>query len=355
MDAFYAAVEQRNNPELQGKPVVVGGDPDRRGVVSTCSYEARKYGIHSAMPSSQARRLCPNAVFVRGNFEQYRQVSREINRIFNSYTHLVEPLSLDEAFLDVTENLRGEPSATRMAREIKNRIKEECNLTASAGVSYNKFLAKVASDWQKPDGLTVIIPEKAQEFIEQLEVRKFFGVGPATEKRMHQLGIYTGVDLKQHSLQQLTQWFGKAGTFFYQIARGIDERDVNPVRERKSVGREVTLASDITGSNEIESLLKQLAEQVMERYERVGKSARTVTLKVRYDDFTTISRSHTGGMLINTMDQVVETCRELLEQTEAGTRPVRLLGISLSGFPSEEDDVLGQDWQLEFPFDDSKA
>jgi len=241
MDAYYASVEQRDRPEFKGKPVIVGGDPKSRGVVAACSYEARKFGIHSAMASSTAYRLCPDAVFIRPRFDMYRAVSTQIREIFYEYTDLVEPLSLDEAFLDVTENYKGMPSATIIAKEIKREIyRRTGGLTASAGISFNKFLAKVASDINKPDGITVITPEMADEFIDRLPIRKFFGVGKVTEEKMLNLGIKTGADLKQYRKEQLIQLFGKSGNYFYDIAHGLDDRPVQPNRIRKSMGKETS-------------------------------------------------------------------------------------------------------------------
>ena len=255
MDAFFAAVEQRDNPELRGKPVIVGGDPGGRGVVATCSYEARRFGIHSAMSCARAYRLCPQARFVPPRFEAYRTVSLQIREIFHQYTDLVEPLSLDEAFLDVTDNKPAIQSATWVAQEILQKIKQVTGLTASAGVSYNKFLAKIASDMHKPDGLTVVTPEQAKAFIEVLPVRRFHGVGRVTEKRMQTLGILTGADLKKRPQQELDKNFGKAGQYYYQIARGIDLRPVLPNRVRKSIGKETTLSEDIADRGQIMTIL----------------------------------------------------------------------------------------------------
>lgn len=338
MDAFFAAVEQRNNPELRGKPVVVGGPPNSRGVVSTCSYEARKYGIHSAMPSAEAYRRCPHAVFVgRGDFEEYRRVSAQIHAIFREITDAVEPLSLDEAYLDVTENKLGEPSATRLAERIRFRIKEETHLTASAGVSYNKSLAKIASDWNKPDGLTVIRPEDAETFIKDLPVRKFWGVGPKTAARMEELGIQTGGDLRSWPLWKLTEAFGKGGPWYYDLCRGIDHREVETVRIRKSLGKERTFGEDKVDFNDLAGFLNSLCKSVWTELNERGLRGKTVTVKVKYADFQQITRSRSFLAIVDSEDLFSLTARELLETTEAGSRPVRLVGVSVSSFAGENE------------------
>lgn len=262
MDAFYASVEQRDNPQLRGKPIVVGGNPDSRGVVATCSYEARRFGIHSAMSCARAYRLCPQVVFVRPRFDAYQKVSQQIREIFFRYTDLVEPLSLDEAYLDVTTNKPGIQSATWVAQNICNEIRQKTSLTASAGVSYNKFLAKIASDVKKPNGLTVVTPEEAESFIAQLLIRRFHGVGRVTEKKMQKLGILTGADLRQHSLAELNKNFGKAGQYYFNIARGIDLRPVMPNRIRKSIGKETTLSEDITDIAQMLTIIGKAGEPV---------------------------------------------------------------------------------------------
>ncbi len=328
MDAFYASVEQRDQPQLQGKAVIVGGAPDQRGVVAACSYEARKYGIHSAMPSARARRLCPEAVFLRPRFEVYRAVSAQIRDIFQQYSPLVEPLSLDEAYLDVTGQPCCEGSATRMAKQIKQAIREATGLTASAGVSYNKFLAKVASDMDKPDGLYVIRPEQAMEFIAQLPIRKFFGIGRATEAKMKSFGIHNGADLRRQSEEALVRNFGKAGFYYYTIARGIDHRRVNPSRIRKSLGSETTLASDVTALDSLRECLAHLAERVANSLQARELAVRTITLKVKYADFEQITRSHTREQACNDVQTLATTGLRLLDKTEAGRRPIRLLGIT---------------------------
>ncbi len=330
MDAFFAAIEQRDNENLRGKPVIVGGDPNGRGVVATCSYEARKFGIHSAMPSKTAYQLCPQAIFVFPRFEVYKSVSEQIRKIFYEYTDLVEPLSLDEAFLDVTKNKAGNPSATLIAKKIKQKIYEKTRLTASAGVSFNKFLAKIASDWNKPDGLTVITPKDAPSFIDKLPIRKFWGVGKVTEKKMKQIGVYTGADLKKIPEEKLRHKFGKMGSFIYHMARGEDTRPVNPARERKSLGKENTFAYDLETLEEAQKHIEDLARQLQTLLRKKKIMGRTVTLKVRYGDFSTITRSLTLPHPVDDADSIIACAKELLKKTEAGNRKIRLLGITLS-------------------------
>jgi len=333
MDAFFAAVEQRNNPELKGKPVVVGGRPDSRGVVSTCSYEARVFGIHSAMPSSEAYRRCPQAIFINhGNFEEYRRVSAQIRTIFKEVTDLVEPLSLDEAYLDVTVNKLNEPSATRLAEWIRSRIFQVTSLTASAGVSYNKSLAKIASDWNKPDGITVITPERAEEFLRDLPVKKFWGVGPVTAGRMKEEGILTGGDLRSRSLWKLTEVFGKSGPWYYKLCRGIDERKVEPLRIRKSLGKERTFGEDVENLLQLTDFLEKLCGTVWDELQEKELEGRTITVKVKYSDFQQLTRSRSFLGALPDLKTFTDTALNLLEETEAGNRPVRLLGVSVSSF-----------------------
>src|SRR5688572_23192976 len=284
MDAFFASVEQRDFPELRGKPVAVGGGGPR-GVVAAASYEARKYGVRSAMPGSVAKRLCPHLIFARSRFEVYQTVSKQIREIFHRYTDLVEPLSLDEAYLDVTENKFDILSARQIAREIKELIFRETGLTASAGVSFNKFLAKIASAYQKPDGLTVITPEKAEALVESLPIEKFYGIGDVTAAKMHSMGIHTGLELKQLSEAELTKHFGKSGQYYYQISRAIDDRLVNPNRIRKSIGAERTFAEDLTTLTEMEAQLLPLAEEISEYLQQRNDAGRTITVKIKYADF----------------------------------------------------------------------
>ncbi len=348
MDAFYASVEQRNNPSLKGKPVIVGGNPKSRGVVAACSYEARKFGIHSAMASSIAYRLCPNAIFIRGHFDEYHAVSEQIHEIFHDYTDMVEPLSLDEAYLDVTENKAGHHYATSIAREIRKKIYERTGLTASAGVSYCKFLAKVASDYHKPDGLTVIIPEEANAFIEDLPIGKFFGIGKVTERKMLQLGIHTGRDLKRLNMSDLTRLFGKIGEYYYDIAHGIDDRPVETDYIRKSIGKEETFERDLDDINEMHGILKSLSWKVAESLVHHETRGRTVTLKVKYADFTCVSRSITTDEPCYSSDIILMHAKNLLLKTAAGVQKVRLLGISISNLDIEKKEV--NERQLMLPF-----
>lgn len=348
MDAYFASVEQRNNPKLRGKPVIVGGDPRSRGVVAACSYEARKFGIHSAMASSIARRLCPHAIFIRGNFDEYIAVSGQIREIFHEYTDLVEPLSLDEAYLDVTESLSGITFATKIAREIRCKILEKTGLTASAGVSYNKFLAKVASDFRKPDGMTVITPDMAGDFIDALPIGKFHGIGKVTEKRMLEFGIRTGADLKRISRNALIAMFGKTGDYYYDISHGNDDRPVEPDYIRKSIGKEITLQEDISDRAHMHEVLGSLACRVARALEEHGSKGRTITLKVKYADFQSISRSITLFEYVDGPDILLDNAKTLLEKTEAGDKKVRLLGIAMSNLDTEE--VENEDVQLVLPF-----
>jgi DNA polymerase-4 len=349
MDAFYASVEQRDRPELKGKPVIVGGDPQARGVVAACSYEARKFGVHSAMPAATAYRLCPDAIFIRSRFDVYRAVSAQIREIFYEYTDLVEPLSLDEAFLDVTENYKGIPLATLIARELKKKIYQITGgLTSSAGVSFNKFLAKVASDLNKPDGLTVITPEMADDFIDKLPIRKFFGVGKVTEEKMLNLGIKTGADLKKYKKEQLIQIFGKSGRYFYDIAHGMDERPVEPNRIRKSIGKETTFSEDIDDTDRMLEILNDIAFRLENSLMKRDAKGRTITLKVKYFDFQSITRSVTVDETADNAAIIMKHIRPLLSNTEAGEKKVRLLGISVSNFDDQENKV-GKYRQLPLP------
>jgi DNA polymerase IV len=341
MDAFYASVEQRDDPELRGKPVAVGGS-QVRGVVAAASYEARKFGVHSAMPSVIAQRKCPDLIFIKPRFDVYKAVSLEIRKIFAEYTPIIEPLSLDEAYLDVTENLKGIGSATWIAEEIRARIRAETELTASAGVSYNKFLAKLASDHRKPDGLFVITPEMGPAFVETLPVRKFHGVGPATARKMEQLGIRTGLDLRAQTLAFLQQHFGKAGSYYYWAARGVDERPVRADRARKSVGAENTFAVDLFTYEAARDQLREIVDKVWEYCERSGTRGRTVTLKVKFANFRQITRSCTGQVPIGTRDELEQLGNALLEPLFPIGRGIRLLGVSLSSLAANEPEREGQ-------------
>lgn len=348
MDAFYASVEQRDFPEYRGKPVIVGGSPEGRGVVAAASYEVRKFGVHSAMPAAKAVRLCPHAIFVKPRFEVYRKVSEQIREIFFDYTDLVEPLSLDEAYLDVTDNHINLPSATLIAKKIRKRIKEKTRLTASAGVAHNKFLAKVASDLDKPDGLSIILPEDAETFLEKLEIGEFHGVGEATESKMKSLGIHTGKDLKEWSEIDLVDEFGKTGRYYYRIVRGIDNRPVKTHRIRKSIGKERTFSEDVDDLGWINNFLRELSEKISESMKKKNAAGKTVTLKVRYDDFETITRSTSFNHYIDKAEDIAHTAISLLEDTEVGNRKVRLLGITLSNLNLNEK---GHFKQLEIPFE----
>lgn len=350
MDAFFASVEQRDNPELKGRPVIVGGDPHGRGVVAACSYEARAFGIHSAMSCAKAYRLCREAVFVPPRKDCYSKVSREIMAIFTKYTDLVEPLSVDEAFLDITVNHKGIPSATWVAEAVRKDIHRSTGLTASAGVSYNKFLAKVASDLNKPDGVTVITPEQAFTFIQQLPIRKFYGVGKVTEKKMQRLGIFSGQDLQRFSRQELVEAFGKSGHFFFDIAHGRDDRPVQVRRTRKSIGTETTLKEDTNDIDTIEHILARLSEKVSGSLSRRNTGGRTLCLKVRYTDFTTITRSCTSEYGFFTSQDIEQHLPKLLAATEAGRIKVRLLGLTVSNFIDKKEQRSLRIRQLPLPF-----
>ncbi|GHT51809.1 DNA polymerase IV 2 [Bacteroidia bacterium] len=329
MDAFYASVEQRDNPELRGKPIAVGHG-EARGVICTASYEARRLGIRSAMPSLTALHKCPELIFVPPRFEAYHEVSMQIRKIFLEYTDLVEPLSLDEAFLDVTVNHKNNPSATLIAQEILQKIFAQTALTASAGVSVNKFLAKIASDWKKPNGLFVIPPQEAEKFVETLPVEKFFGVGRMTAQKMHDSYIFTGGDLKQHSESTLVRMFGKAGHSLYLNARGIDEREVEPNRIIKSVSSETTFAQDKNNRILLTAELYPLAKEVMERMNDENFYGKTITLKIKYADFKSITRSKTLPQTITDFQALWHPAREIMKQIDLSQQPVRLIGIGVS-------------------------
>jgi DNA polymerase-4 len=335
MDAFYASVEQRDNPELRGKAVAVGGSRER-GVVAAASYEARKFGVHSAMPSVTAKRKCPNLIFVKPRFDVYKAVSLQIRAIFAAYTPIIEPLSLDEAYLDVTENLKGIVSATQIAETIRAKIRTETGLTASAGVSYNKFLAKLASDHRKPDGLFVITPKMGPTFVERLPVEKFHGVGPATTAKMNRLGIKTGFDLREQTLAFLQQHFGKPGPNYFWIARGVDERPVQADRIRKSLGAENTFSADIFTFQAACDALQPIIEKVWRTCEGAEFRGRTVTLKVKYADFQQITRSWTGQALFSTRAEIEQLSYALLEPLFPATKGIRLLGMTLSSLGEKQ-------------------
>jgi DNA polymerase IV len=336
MDAFFASVEQRDDPGLRGKPVAVGG-ASARGVVAAASYEARKFGVRSAMPSVTAKRKCPELIFVKHRFDVYKQVSQQIRAIFAQYTPIIEPLSLDEAYLDVTENLKGMTSATDIAKEIRAAIRAETSLTASAGVSYNKFLAKLASDHRKPDGLFVITPRMGPAFIETLPVSRFHGVGPATTAKMNRLGIHTGLDLRAQSLPFLMEKFGKAGRFYYWIARGVDERPVHANAIRKSVGAENTFFEDLTAFAAMREELLPLIDKVWRYCETGSIRGRTVTLKVKYADFQIITRSRTLPAFVASQTELSDVSLDLLAQLMPPAKGIRLLGVTLAGLNTEDE------------------
>ncbi|AOY57022.1 DNA polymerase IV [Desulfococcus multivorans] len=348
MDAFYAAVEQRDRPELRGKPVIVGGDPRKRGVVAACSYEARRFGIHSAMPGKIALARCPHAVFLRPRMAVYRRVSAEIREIFHEYTDQVEPLSLDEAFLDVTVNKKGNPSATCIAECIRRDIRTRTGLTASAGISFNKFLAKVASDENKPDGITVVPPHAADSFIGRLPIRKFHGVGKVTEEKMLAMGIRTGADLRRISRVELARRFGKAGNYFYDIAHGQDHRPVNADRMRKSISREITFSEDIEGRDRLTAVLRELADRLEILVRKHAVRGMTLTIKVRFSDFLCITRSVTLDRPIISAETMTIQAGLLLDAADVGEKRVRLLGMGISNF--EIRDPSGIHRQLHLPF-----
>jgi DNA polymerase IV len=347
MDAFFASVEQRDNPELRGRPVAVGGG-GIRGVVASASYEARKYGVRSAMPGATAKRLCPDLIFVKSHFDVYKTVSRQIRDIFLDYTDLVEPLSLDEAYLDVTENKKNLNSATLIAQEIRQRIETETGLTASAGISFNKFLAKIASDVNKPNGMKVILPGEALDFLEKLPIEKFHGIGQVTARRMHELSIFNGADLKKRSENELQQIFGKAGRHYFRMVRAEDEREVNPHRIRKSIGSERTFNEDIHDPAEMKARLSELAEQVHEYAARSNNFGRTVTIKLKTPDFRQFTRSRTFPQDVTQLEQIIQVAHELLDQNIEEIGAVRLLGVTISGLRLDRQGGIGV--QLEFEF-----
>lgn len=335
MDAFYASVEQRDEPKYRGKPIVVGGSPAKRGAVAAASYEARRYGVHSAMPSRTAHQKCPHLIFVKPRFEVYRRISLQIREIFYRYTDWVEPLALDEAYLDVTQNKFAIPSATWIAQAIKREIYEETGLTASAGVSVNKFLAKVASGMNKPNGLFVISPEEAAVFVEQLPIEQFYGVGQVTAAKMHELGIRTGADLKQWSQDDLIKRFGKVGQYYYKIARAEDDRPVQPNRIRKSIGAENSYDPDLSDRAQIETALQEVAETLKRRLDSQQAAGRTLTLKVKYADYQQITRSRTLLAPIDERAIILDIAHELLEMTAVDHKAVRLLGLTVSNLIGE--------------------
>ncbi|WP_100613838.1 DNA polymerase IV [Confluentibacter citreus] len=333
MDAFFASVEQMDNPELKGKPIAVGGG-GKRGVVSAASYEARKFGVKSAMAGNLAAKLCPELIFVRPHFERYAEISKKIRKIFYDYTDLVEPLSLDEAYLDVTENKKGNPSATLIAKDIRERIHKEIGLTASAGISINKFIAKVASDYNKPNGQKTVTPEEVIPFLEQLDIRKFYGVGKVTAEKMYQLGIFTGMDLKSKTIDYLDTHFGKSGRYYYYVVRGIHNSEVKPNRIRKSLAAERTFGENLSSEIFMLEKLEHIANEVSNRLSKSKVSGKTITLKIKYSDFTLQTRSKTLPYFISDKSIILETSKDLLFQ-EKLNNSVRLLGIALSNLNTE--------------------
>ena len=353
MDAFYASVEQLDNPELRGKAIAVGGS-SKRGVVSAASYEARKFGVRSAMSSVLAKKLCPHLIFVKSNFDRYREFSERIRKIFFEYTDLVEPLSLDEAYLDVTENKKGNPSATLIAKEIRQKIKEKTGLNASAGISINKFIAKVASDINKPNGQKTVPPEAVIDFLENLEIKKFYGVGKVTKEKMYRHGIFTGKDLKLKSLEYLQEHFGKSGSYYYHVVRGIHNSAVKPTRTRKSLAAERTFSENISSEVYMMERLDEIAEEVERRLTKSKVAGKTITLKIKYSDFTLQTRSKTLPFYISSKSLMLDAVKDLLFQ-EKMKNSVRLLGISLSNLNNENkkkqpDPEESIDVQLKFDF-----
>lgn len=347
MDAFFASVEQRDNPELRGKPIAVGGS-GKRGVVMTASYEARKFGVHSAMPSKYALRLCPKLIFVSSNFGDYREASKKMREIFFRYTDLVEPISIDEAFLDVTENKLNIPSATIIAKKIKQDIKDELKLTATAGVSINKFLAKVASGLNKPDGLNVIKPEDTEKFIDKLPIKKIPGIGKVTQKKFEDLGIKLGRDLKKLELDFLIKKFGKSGKYFYNVVRCIDNNPVKTTRNRKSIGAEHTFSEDIEDLGELLFRFEEIAASVERRMKKIDSYGKTISIKVKYHDFKQITRSRTLKEEIKTKEELFNIAKDLFSNDDVEKRPIRLLGIYLSNLSSDKEVI--EPAQMDFKF-----
>ncbi len=347
MDAFFASVEQRDNPALCGQSVVVGGSPNSRGVVAAASYEARQYGIHSAMPCSQAYRKCPQTIFVKPRFDAYKKVSQQIRQIFAQYTDLIEPLSLDEAYLDVTENKVKQESATLIAQEIRAKIFKRTQLTASAGVSYNKFLAKTASDINKPNGIKVILPDEGEAFVAALPIGKFYGIGRVTEEKMKKNGVYHGADLRAKPLAFLKQFFGSSANYFYHIARGIDDRKVKiSTGVRKNMSKESTFSVDIDDINELLTHTARLSKKIAEDCHKKEAYGKTIILKVKYDNFQQITRSQSFQQSIRDYEQIYAVSKKLLLSTQAGERKVRLLGIGISSFDNEQSQAVQMELDL---------
>lgn len=348
MDAFYASVEQKDNPELQGKAIAVGGG-ETRGVVAAASYEARKFGVRSAMSGFLAKKKCPHLIFVKPRFDRYTEISKQIRKIFHDYSDLVEPLSLDEAYIDVTQNKKGNPSASLIAKEIRQRIYDETGLTASAGISINKFIAKVASDYNKPNGQKTVNPDEVISFLEDLPIGKFYGVGKVTEEKMYQLGIFTGRELKEKSIEFLNEHFGKSGVYYYYVVRGIHNSEVRPDRIVKSVGTEHTFNENLSSEVFMLEKLEVIADELERRLKKKKIAGKTVTLKIKYSDFTVQTRSKTLQYFISDKSLIMETIRELLYQ-EKPKESVRLLGISLAGLNTKAGVKKTVAVQLKFDF-----
>jgi len=347
MDAFYASVEQRDNPDLKGKPIAVGGGSNR-GVTTTASYEARKYGVKSAMPGYKAKQLCPSIIFIKPRFEAYKEASQQIRQIFQQYTDIIEPLSLDEAFLDVSNNKKQMTYGMDVAQAIMTQVEKEINLTCSAGVSYCKFLAKVASGYKKPNGMTIIRPSQAEAFLEELPVDKFHGVGKVTARKMNQMDIYTGADLKKFSKIELAQNFGKAGTFYYNIVRGLDDRPVNNNRVRKSIGVERTFSNNLTTKQEIQSVINDIAEKFFLRLQKNNNYGRTITLKLKSSDFKIITRSKSKNYHIKDYKEIESIAQQLFEENENSVDKIRLIGLTASNLESENDDSESSQLRIEW-------
>lgn len=347
MDAFYASVEQRDNPELKGKPIAVGGNKER-GVVAAASYEARQFGVKSAMPSAIAARRCPNLIFVKPRFERYREVSKQIHEVFHEYTDLVEPLSLDEAYLDVTTTKIGKPSATLIAQEIRKKIFERTRLTASAGISYCKFLAKTASDVNKPDGLFVILPEEADNYLKTMPIHRFHGIGKATAEKMKLAGIFTGGDLRKKSLEDLTRRFGKSGGYYFNICRGIDNRPVISDRERKSISAERTFDHNMMRLDEVHQEIRRIAEITFGRYEKTEAKGRTITIKVKYGDFKQITKSHSLDHVVMDVNSLIQESLNLASEDILREEGIRLLGVGISNFREDHASDTSQQLTLVF-------
>jgi len=350
MDAFYASVEQRDNPSLKGKPVAVGGDPTTRGVVAAASYEARKFGVRSAIPMSRAVRLCPSLVIVRPDFQKYRAVSQQVFALYREVTPLVEPLSLDEAYLDVTENSWGEPLGVTVAKRLKAAIQDTTRLTASAGVAPNKFLAKIASGWKKPDGLTVVAPERVEKFLTGLPVDALWGVGPVTAAKLREHGIEKLTDVRARSRSDLEAVVGSLAPWLIDLANGRDDRRVEPNRPSKSSSSERTYATDLSGMSEIRQEIDKMARDVAGWLQKRAITARTVTIKVRYTDFTTVTRSHSRPQMTDDADDIATRALTLLAKTEAGARPVRLLGVGVHNLNTDTDEPAAEATDLRLPF-----